>query len=414
MPKTPDLPEDNPLVLPDGRPAVPTGRQDSGGAEPADGQLSDDDGGRRGPYSRRTRRGEPLIRTWRGELLTRTTRRRLRRLDKLEGIFGVAVGALLILVLIAGVGFCTARFSGPSRAIDEGDAAAQASSPNADAPSEPVNATPVREGDGASTSAPPDAIEPSGDEDRVRRRVNDEGSVTYSVPIPVPEWARHEWLRRGGDTDPVGRRSPLTFVKRGEAVEPLLFPNAVAGLLIDCEQTPPTILALLDNTQALQIEGGNGRTADGMARLDSDEPQRIKWFRVMAVEESRRSSFSTVRTEDHGPEEAMAAQLTPASQYYVSTQNRRFWSRMRTALRPEWRPVTIDTFSTIVTFGGRRSSQSRQEPESSEPLEDVFVERSALTAARMLTVSAPTDAGDIYYRFSLADLEATQRQCRRS
>ncbi len=216
-----------------------------------------------------------------------------------------------------------------------------------------------------------------------------------AVGAVVPSAAAQQWTRSGGEEDPVGRRSPLTFVKHGRAVEPVRSRNAVAGVLIECEQTPPAILVLIDNAPALTVAERNGTSGDGFARLDAGAPQEIKWFK--------------------GPGDAMAAQLTPASRYYVATEDSLFWSRIRTALRPGWRPAVeaparrTDVISMTVTM--RSSVGSPRRSGSGGTVEGLFVSRRALSDADSLTVSAPTGDGDIYYRFDLDGLEDMEARC---
>ena len=73
-----------------------------------------------------------------------------------------------------------------------------------------------------------------------------------------------EWVKAGGETDPLGRVALTIFRRRGLAVEAIRRPyqNATAALVVSCNEVPPTILVVMSNAPSLR-----GAQARGEARV---------------------------------------------------------------------------------------------------------------------------------------------------
>lgn len=82
-----------------------------------------------------------------------------------------------------------------------------------------------------------------------------------------------EWIRTGGEVDPLGRTETVSFLLRGVAVEAIRSPygDAYGTLMIRCNEMPPGIAVAIQNGPLL----GDG---DGEARIDGwPGVHRIGW-----------------------------------------------------------------------------------------------------------------------------------------
>jgi len=89
-----------------------------------------------------------------------------------------------------------------------------------------------------------------------------------------------QWVRLGGDTTPMGEVTPVSFARRGRAVERIRYPyrDASAYLVIHCDPVLPKIVVSTFDAPILRTEPGSV-LANGSARIDSLPPVPIQWVR---------------------------------------------------------------------------------------------------------------------------------------
>ncbi|MYA64599.1 MAG: hypothetical protein F4139_09060 [Gemmatimonadetes bacterium] len=89
-----------------------------------------------------------------------------------------------------------------------------------------------------------------------------------------------QWVRLGGDTTPMGKVTPVSFARRGRAVERIRYPyqNASAYVMIHCDPGLPKITVFTFDAPILRTEPGSV-LAEGSARIDLLPPVPIQWVR---------------------------------------------------------------------------------------------------------------------------------------
>lgn len=124
-----------------------------------------------------------------------------------------------------------------------------------------------------------------------------------------------EWIKLGGEPDPLGRVEPVRFMKYATAIEPAESDLELA-MLVFCGDDSPEKAKV-----EVRLSGSSSDLALGAARIDGGETIDISWFRLTQLGSSALTlaRFGEVRTFlDEEGQEQLKAILTEGSEAILS------------------------------------------------------------------------------------------------
>jgi len=98
---------------------------------------------------------------------------------------------------------------------------------------------------------------------------------TLALAVCMEPAEAQEWLKLGGEPDPLGRVEPVRFLKYATVIEPAESDLEV-GLFVFCGDESPQA------TVEVHLGGASNEGAPGAARIDGGETIDIYWYQGLA------------------------------------------------------------------------------------------------------------------------------------
>lgn len=124
-----------------------------------------------------------------------------------------------------------------------------------------------------------------------------------------------EWIKLGGEPDPLGRAEPVQFLKYATAIEPAESDLELAMFVLCGDESSEKA------TVQVRLFGSHSDLASGAARIDGGEIADISWFRSERLGSNAwmLSGFGSIRTLfDEQGQEQLKAILTGGSEAILS------------------------------------------------------------------------------------------------